>query len=306
MSNSLIVFISYSWSSEEYKAKVLELAKDLTDNGVDVILDRWDLSVGQDKFAFMEQSIEKADKVLILCDKMYVKKADIREGGVGTETMIITPEVYTRCNQEKFIPVIMENFEVVPTYLEGRMGINFMDGHREQGFEEILRVIYNQPVNKKPPIGRPPEWLTQPKKGLEHQGCKNTSTFDINVNSKETSMKLVNCDPAKSPTFIAALFGFGSSMLLIVSIMRVLMPQFYFWWQLFVGLICLTGAVILALPYFKQPLEVGPYFQSHPKLLAFVSGGMKLCVFILEFAKPFRIIVIIMALVMILFKRFLF
>ena len=119
-------------------------------------------------------------------------------------------------------------------------------------------------------------------------------------------MKLVNCDPAKSPTFIAALFGFGSSMLLIVSIMRVLMPQFYFWWQLFVGLICLTGAVILALPYFKQPLEVGPYFQSHPKLLALVSGGMKLCVFILEFAKPFRIIVIIMALVMILFKRFLF
>ena len=66
MSNSLIVFISYSWSSEEYKAKVLELAKDLTDNGVDVILDRWDLSVGQDKFAFMEQSIEKADKVVRL------------------------------------------------------------------------------------------------------------------------------------------------------------------------------------------------------------------------------------------------
>lgn len=167
-------------------------------------------------------------------------------------------------------------------------------------------MIYNQPVNKKPPIGRPPEWLTQPKKGLEHQGCKNTSTFDINVNLKETSMKLVNCDPAKSPIFIAALYGFGASMFLVACVLRILMPQFYFWGQFLTGLICLTWAIIWALPYFKQPLEVGPYFQSHPKLLALVSGGMKLCVFILEVAKPFRIMVIIMALVMILFKRFLF
>ena len=119
-------------------------------------------------------------------------------------------------------------------------------------------------------------------------------------------MKLVNCDPAKSPIFIAALYGFGASMFLVACVLRILMPQFYFWGQFLTGLICLTWAIIWALPYFKQPLEVGPYFQSHPKLLALVSGGMKLCVFILEVAKPLRIMVIIMALVMILFKRFLF
>ena len=105
---------------------------------------------------------------------------------------------------------------------------------------------------------------------------------------------------------IAALYGFGASMFLVACVLRILMPQFYFWGQLLTGLICLTWAIIWALPYFKQPLEVDPYFQSHPKLLALVSGGMKLCVFILEVAKPLRIMVIIMALVMILFKRFLF
>ena len=41
------VFISYSWTSEAYKERVLKLAERLMDNGVDVILDQWDLSPGK-------------------------------------------------------------------------------------------------------------------------------------------------------------------------------------------------------------------------------------------------------------------
>ena len=74
MSNPPTVFISYSWTSDEYKAIVLQLAEALVDKSVDVILDRWDLHAGHDRFAFMEQSIEKADKVLVLCDKKYTFK----------------------------------------------------------------------------------------------------------------------------------------------------------------------------------------------------------------------------------------
>ena len=107
------VFISYSWTSEDYKAIVLHIAEDLRCDGVDVVLDQWDLRSGHDKFAFMEQSIEKADKVLVLCDKEYAEKANSKEGGVGTETSIITPEVYGKSVQEKFIPVIMESFNTV-------------------------------------------------------------------------------------------------------------------------------------------------------------------------------------------------
>ena len=152
------VFISYSWTSEEYKSAVLQLAEALVDKSVDVILDRWDLRPGHDRFAFMEQSIERADKVLVLCDKKYAKKANAREGGVGTETAIITPDVYGNHDQEKFIPVIMEDFNYVPTYLKSRIGIDFRDGHRDQGFEELLRALYNKPLHVKPPLGNPPEW----------------------------------------------------------------------------------------------------------------------------------------------------
>ena len=58
------VFISYSWSSEEHKQWVLNLASKLvSESGVDVILDRWHGVVGHDRFHFMEESIKLADKV---------------------------------------------------------------------------------------------------------------------------------------------------------------------------------------------------------------------------------------------------
>ena len=101
------VFISYSWAVQ---ARVVELAERLIANGIDVILDVWDLKPGHDKYAFMEQSVNdpSVNKVLIICDKTYTAKADARQGGVGDETVIISPEIYGRMNQEKFIPIAFE------------------------------------------------------------------------------------------------------------------------------------------------------------------------------------------------------
>lgn len=36
------VFISYSWSSREYEEKVMDLAVKLQEDGVEVIIDKWD------------------------------------------------------------------------------------------------------------------------------------------------------------------------------------------------------------------------------------------------------------------------
>lgn len=94
------VFISYAWTDEAYKQKVLELATKLRKNGIDIILDIWDLHAGEDRFLFMEKSVAEADKVLILCNKVYKDKADNRNGGAGQETMIIAPEVYEKFTRE--------------------------------------------------------------------------------------------------------------------------------------------------------------------------------------------------------------
>lgn len=76
------VFISYSWAVQE---RVIDLANRLIDDGVDVVIDVYDLKDGQDKYAFMEQSVsdKSIDKVIIICDKTYSDKANSRSGGVG-------------------------------------------------------------------------------------------------------------------------------------------------------------------------------------------------------------------------------
>ena len=89
-------FISYSWSSPEHEQRVLNIAKELVENGVDTIIDKWSLREGDDADAFMEQMVSDPDiqKVLIICDKMYSEKSDKRKGGAGTETQIISRKIY--------------------------------------------------------------------------------------------------------------------------------------------------------------------------------------------------------------------
>lgn len=99
-------------------------------HGVDVVLDKWDLKEGQDKYAFMERCVNDSEitKVLIICDKAYAQKANERTGGVGDETVIISSEIYGNTKQEKFIPIIAERDEegqpYVPTYIKTRIYID--------------------------------------------------------------------------------------------------------------------------------------------------------------------------------------
>lgn len=104
------IFISYSWSSDNV---VIPLAERLVSHGVNVILDKWDLKEGQDKYVFMERCVNDPEitKVLIVCDKKYTDKANTRTGGVGDETVIISSEIYNKVEQVKFIPVIVEHDE---------------------------------------------------------------------------------------------------------------------------------------------------------------------------------------------------
>ena len=139
------VFISYSWSSDEL---ILDLAQRLVNHGVDVVLDKWDLKGGQDKYAFMERCVNDSEitKVLIFCDKAYAQKANDRTGGVGDETVIISSEIYGKTQQDKFIPIIVQKDEnsepYVPIYIKTRIYIDLSDEDKfEQEYEKLLGTV---------------------------------------------------------------------------------------------------------------------------------------------------------------------
>lgn len=160
------VFISYSWTNPEHEDWVLDIAERLMQDRVDVTLDKWDLQLGHDTYQFMESMVssDKIDKVLIVCDHGYYEKAEDRKGGVGTETLIISPEVYADVKQEKFIPIVAERSDdgkpYIPTYIKSRMYIDLSSDEKfESEYQRLLRNIYHRPQHRKPTIGETPSWL---------------------------------------------------------------------------------------------------------------------------------------------------
>ena len=166
------LFISYSHTSEPYKARVLELALALrTVHRIEVRLDRWYLHEGDNRFHFMVREVKDADKVLILSDARYTEKANNNEGGAGVETEIITQEFFEEVRQEegdprrkKFAVAVMEadsdgNWPV-PDYAKARIHFDFTDpDKRLDSLGQVERWAYDKPLLEAPPVGGRPEFL---------------------------------------------------------------------------------------------------------------------------------------------------
>lgn len=153
------VFISYSHDTPEHKRWVGELASKLVNNGVDVILDQWDLSLGDDLVKFMEYSLTNAGRVLMICTEPYVRKADEGKGGVGYEAMIVTGELVRDLGTSKFIPIIRQATDeiILPKSLSTRFYVNLSEGQNfDEQFERLLRELHQIPTMSKPPLGKNP------------------------------------------------------------------------------------------------------------------------------------------------------
>ena len=153
------VFISYSHDSPEHKQWVSELAARLRRNGVDAILDQWDLGLGDDVTRFMERGIVDADRVLVICTDKYVSKANADEGGVGYERMIVNAELVQNLGTDKFIPIIRQasGKAKTPTFLGTRVYADFTnDSQFDAEYEKLIRELYKMPIVQRPRLGKNP------------------------------------------------------------------------------------------------------------------------------------------------------
>jgi TIR domain-containing protein len=138
---------------------VLKLATDLRANGVDAILDQWDLVLGQDVVAFMSDGISKSDRVLLVCTDLYISKAEGGSGGVGYERLIVTAELVQNIDTRKFIPVARNNAgeKRMPVFLGPRLYVDFGgDEKYAESLDHLLRELLGTPRSSKPPLGSNP------------------------------------------------------------------------------------------------------------------------------------------------------
>lgn len=158
MLNPPKVFISYSHDDESHKFWVKELAKYLRHNGVNAILDQWDLSLGSDLAKFMENGLSQSDRVLVVSTDNYITKADSGNGGVGYEKMIATAELLATQDTTKFIPVVrnVSGPKKLPVFLGSKLYIDLSLGvDSDEQRSDLLRELHKA-REPKPPIGANP------------------------------------------------------------------------------------------------------------------------------------------------------
>ena len=195
------IFVSYAWGTDEYQSKVLSFATDLVNDGIDVQLDKWSLKEGNDTYAFMEECVTDSSitNVLILLDEQYKTKANSRSGGVGTETQIISPEIYNKVKQEKFIPVVFErgvNGEVhKPAYLKGLLHFDLSISERyDNEYQRLVKRLFGIETYQKPELGNKPSWLDS------------TPTVSTKIRSAYSVLKSNLSDKVQTEKFVSYLF----------------------------------------------------------------------------------------------------
>ena len=187
--NAPKVFISYSWDGKAHENWVLNLATKLRENGIDAILDQWELELGKLIPNFMENSVTKSDRVICVITPNYNEKTINLHGGVGYEYSIISAEIMDKIDTQKFIPLLKEgDNECIPKSLKGRTYIDMRnDNSFEDRLEDLLRDIYKEPKNKKPPIRKKPEYKEAKQKErnteIEFRVEKENTSFNSLLNN---------------------------------------------------------------------------------------------------------------------------
>ena len=163
------VFVSYSHDDQEHKNWVLGLSTRLVKNGVDIVLDQWDLALGGDLPHFMESGLTDADRILAICTPPYVAKANAGQGGVGYEKMILTAQLMKNVMANRIIPVVRGSTqtESVPVFLSSKRHIDFRDAeYFEVRYAELLRDIHGEQISPRPALG-PNPFKTAPPSDVE-------------------------------------------------------------------------------------------------------------------------------------------
>ncbi|WP_121965049.1 toll/interleukin-1 receptor domain-containing protein [Myroides sp. N17-2] len=158
--DSPTVFISYSWDDEAHKLWVLDLSERLVKDGVNVILDRYYLTPGTNLQYFVENNLDKVDRIIVVFTPNYKLKADKRTGGVGYEYSIMNIELYKNISRNKRIIPLLRKGEMedsIPTFMQQFIHIDVRnDENFENSYNDLIREIYNEPEIVKPEIGLKP------------------------------------------------------------------------------------------------------------------------------------------------------
>jgi TIR domain len=149
-------FISYSHDSPEHETRVRGLAERLVKDGVDCVLDLWEVPF-EGWPQWMERQVKDADFVLVVGSAGYLAKTERQKPelgrGVKFENFLVLQSIYNAGTwNEKFVPVLVDDLPqtVLPLVLQA---FPFYPVFLDTGYKDLLGRLTGQPAYVKPPLG---------------------------------------------------------------------------------------------------------------------------------------------------------
>jgi len=148
------VIISYSYDSPEHDSRVLELSDHLRADGIDCILDQYEVSPPEGWSRWMDRQIRDADFVLMICTPTYYRRVmgeeELSTGlGLRWERNLIYRHLFKIGTvNTRLIPVLLGSASVsdIPLPLQGTKYYRLTS---EGGYEDLYRRLINEPLKIK-------------------------------------------------------------------------------------------------------------------------------------------------------------
>lgn len=152
------VFISYAHDTEQFADKILNFSNTLRENIIDANIDQYEECPAEGWPRWMENQIDNADYVLVVCTDLYynrVKNYKSGEGkGVNWELNIIYQFLYESCcNNTKFIPIIFDDYKT-NNILKPLQSSTYYFVDREKEFHKLCNRLKGIKNVVKPPLGK--------------------------------------------------------------------------------------------------------------------------------------------------------
>lgn len=153
------VFISYSHDNPEHIRRVLKLSNTLRAEGIDAVLDQYEMSPPEGWPRWMDKKVRDAKFVLMICTEAYYNRVMGEEEpgkghGVRWEGNLIYQHIYNSGSQNtKFIPVIFDpsHRSYIPTPLQGATSYCI---DTKDGYDSLYYRLLKKPQAAKPKLGK--------------------------------------------------------------------------------------------------------------------------------------------------------
>ncbi len=149
------VYISYSYDSEKHIQWVRDLGERLRADGIDVLLDQWELLPGDDILQSQQQWIRECEAVVVVLTPGYTIRIGDKDTGVGFDLAYLEQLLEQSSAAPRIIPIIREEDPTFsfPDWLERLYRLDFRTNQQiETSYPLLLDALFRR--RKAPPLGK--------------------------------------------------------------------------------------------------------------------------------------------------------